>query len=117
MLNNEGFVLLAGNPSKWDDEIRARCEKRGSFFESESLCKLQAAQHAKGRRSARLQRTIYGWSVRLDSGLDDRQILYGHRLGNKDLSREAAVAFGIAWANEDPEKREFYAYRDDMTKK
>lgn len=114
MLNNEHFVLLAGNPGKWDDEIRARCKQNSGLFESEGLCKVQASQHARGRRSACLQRTMYGWSVRLDSGLDDRQILYGGRHSSVDRSQEAAIAFGIAWANEDPQNREFYAYKKDV---
>lgn len=123
MINHEAFVLLAGNPKKWDDEIRNGCKRSmgakpdpnsSDFFDSSDLCRLQVTQHARGRRSACLQRTMYGWSVRLDSGLDDRQILYGGRHSNVDRSQEAAIAFGVAWANEDPENREFYAYKKDV---
>lgn len=108
MINNDAFVVLAGDPSAWDEEMVRRCRpgRYPGTFKSEDVCKVQVEQHVKGRRSATLCETIYGWSVRLASGLDDRQLLFVRG------TKEAALAFGIAWANEDPKKREFYVRKD-----
>jgi hypothetical protein len=117
MLNTEAFVVLAGNSAPWDGEIRARCAPgiHEGTFESEGLCKVQEDQWARGRRGARLHRTMYGWSVRHDSGLENWGILYSQRhLPESERTLAAAVAFGTAWVNEDPEHREFYAYRKDV---
>ena len=121
MLNSEHFVLLGGNPQSWDDEIQRRVktsETRAGCLESESLCNVQVEQHARGRRSAVLTSTMYGWSVRLASGLDENQLLFGYRVtGRRDITREEAVEWGKAWANKDPEHREFYARRSDVADK
>lgn len=110
MLNTTAFTLLAGNPSKWDEETATRCKpgRYAGTYDSEDLCKVQVDQHQRGRRSAALVKTLYGWTVRLASGLDERQILC------KVETREQAIAWGTAWANEDPEKREFYAHTGDL---
>lgn len=110
MLNTSHFTLLAGNPSKWDEETLRLC-KPGRYegtYDSADLCKVQVDQHRRGRRSATPVKTMYGWTVRLASGLDERQILC------KVETREEAIAWGKAWANEDPENREFYAAAKDL---
>lgn len=118
MLNSDHFVLLGGNPQAWDDEIQRRVkasETRLGCFDSESLCAVQVDQHARGRRSAVLTSTIYGWSVRLASGLDQNQLLFSYRTtGRRGITREEAIAWGRAWAAEDPTHREFYASRNDV---
>jgi len=116
MLNNNAFVVLAGNPSKWDEEIRTRCAPGGvsGTFKSEDLCSMQIDQHHRGRRSAELVTTIYGYSVRMASGIDGRAILFGGRSLGRKVSREEAIEFGKKWANESLETREFYARKTDM---
>lgn len=105
MLNTEHFVLLAGNPAKWDEETR-RLPDRG-----ESLCALQVDQHRRGRRSASLTWSIYGWYIRAGSNLESPEVLAHtrERGGPLDGSFEAALEWGTAWADADPENREFYA--------
>lgn len=116
MLNTKDFVVLAGNPQKWDDEIRARCRPGDSSgtFNSEDLCKVQAEQYRSGRRSMHLDRTIHGWCVRGNFGFAVVATFASKRMGNLDGSKEAAMEFGTRWANEDPDNREFIAYRRDF---
>ena len=106
MLNTAHFTLLAGEPEPWDAEIR---DARGPGF---SLTEMQVDQHQRGRRSAQLVKTMYGWSVRFASGLDNNAILFGSRQTHErgeDCSIETAIRFGIQWANECPDSREFFA--------
>lgn len=114
MLNDTHFTVLAGNPSKWDAETRERC-RAGRYpgtFNSEDLCRVQVDQHLRGRRSATLWETVYGWAVGYDSNLQNRAVIRGGRR-EPGLTRDQAIEAGIQWANEDPTNREFYA-RNDM---
>ena len=108
MLNTEHFKTLAGNSAKWDEEMR-NLPDRG-----ESLCRLQESQSARGYLPAMLVESIYGWGVRYASGLQD----FGILVRSQDLggSRAAAIAWGITWANDDPNHREFYARKSDLEK-
>lgn len=110
MLNSTNFTLIAGNPEPWDAEIRDAKADGGDF----DLCEMQVEQHGRGRRSAHMVPTIHGWSVRLASGLDERQLLLGG-YGQKHTFAEA-VRFGIGWANECPDSREFYVSNRDLDK-
>lgn len=98
MLNTEHFELLAGNPTKWDEETLRRVKA------GESLPSVQEDQHRRGRRSAELvpPGLSDSYFVRAASGLDDFAVLHG------PTSKPAARQWGLAWANEDPEHREFY---------
>lgn len=98
MLNAEHFELLAGNPAVWDEEARQRVAS------GESLPDVQEDQHRRGRRSAELVPPGISdrYFVRASSGLDDFAVLYGPAF------KSQARQWGIAWANEDPEHREFY---------
>jgi hypothetical protein len=110
MMNTTHFMVLAGDPASWDEETRRLC--RSGIYEntynSEDLCKVQVDQFFRGRRSATIVETIYGWSVRSDSNLDNRAIYLSR------VTKEAAIKFGIAWANEDPKNREFYVSRQHV---
>jgi len=104
MINIYHYDLLAGNPGAWDEETINRCH-----VGSEPLTTIQVEQHKRGRRSAHLIKSAYGWTVRYASGLDDFRILRkGFEL------REDAITFGIAWANEKPDSREFFASKSDL---
>lgn len=100
MLNDTHFKLIAGNPRKWDDETRERVAK------GEDLPSVQISQFARGRRSAEVVQTIYGWSVRSATNLDNRAFI-----ARRCATLDEAIAAGTAWANEDPENREFFIYR------
>lgn len=95
---NQKCILLAGNPAKWDAEM-ANLPNRG-----QSLVDLQVSQAGRGRLSAHLVRSIYGWTIRYASGLQDFAIIY--KSGSSNIAD--AMQVGIEWANEAPEKREFY---------
>ncbi len=114
MLNTEYFVVLAGNPEPWDLDLKARMAKVKAHAAiyggctDDTLCAIQVEQFTKGRRSAELVATIYGYSVRSATNLDNRQILFGGRQLGRKVSKEEAIEFGKKWANEDPKNREFY---------
>lgn len=110
MLNTEDFFLIAGNPQKWDDEIRSRVKpshEQPGCFESEALCAVQLHQHDRGRRSIRLHKTSSGWSVRYASGLNNFGLLFS---GTKDH----CIREGVSWVEEDPNNREFFAHKTDV---
>ena len=110
MLNTTMFTLLAGNPEPWDDEIRESCEPgtRSGTFASGNLCRIQAEQSARGRRSAELVHSVHGWTVRAASGLQGFAIMY--RSG--DHKPADALKWGCDWANAEPDKREFFVRND-----
>src|SRR5437899_12619961 len=63
-------------------------------YESESLCRWQSETHRKGFEGARLCETIFGWSARSDTGLDNFRILQGHRDGTRpNPPKEQALAW------------------------
>jgi hypothetical protein len=112
MLNTEHFILLAGNPHAWDEEIRQRC-RSGSVagtFQSQDLCSLQVEQAGRGRLSAHLVLSIYGWSVRYASGLQDFGIL--RRADSFDPA--SALYWGCQWVSVDPDSRELYVSRSEI---
>jgi len=113
MLNTDHFMLLAGVPDPWDEEIR-QAQVRDPRF---NLARMQVNQLDRGRRSARMNETSYGWNVAYASALDDHATLYGNlqdfQMG-KDCSIEAALRFGIQWANSAPDCREFFVARRDI---
>jgi hypothetical protein len=85
------------------------------YFESESLCRWQSECYRRGVRGVELVKSIYGFSVRYDSGLADFGLLAGARDGQLDGSFEDAVRFATEWVNEDPAHR--YAWtRDDAAR-
>ena len=115
MLNTKYYTLLAGNPEAWDQETRDRCRPGHvpGTYESEDLCRVQVEQHARGRRSATIFQTIFGWSVQYGSNLDGRATLFGGR-SRPNTTKQEAIDFGIAWANEAPAYREFYVAKDHL---
>jgi hypothetical protein len=104
MLNQQAFVLLAGDPEAWDQEMIRRCRPTDNRY-PESHANVQVEQAARGRLSAELVESIRGWSVRYASNLQNRAFIF--RRGTK----EQAIEAGKTWANADPKNREFFAYR------
>jgi len=125
MTNTAHFKLISGNPAAWDAEIlkakakdqdpRTRNRTAADF----NLCAMQVSQHRRGRRSASLLSTLYGWGVRLASGLDNRRILLSGRRQGRQISFQEAVKFGIEWTEQDPDNREFFvsSYELDRARK
>jgi hypothetical protein len=79
---------------------------RGESYDSDVLCRLQRNQSARGILGAQIVESMYGFSVRYDSGLQNWGILRGSRgRPASETTREAAVAFCIEWVARDPERR------------
>lgn len=114
MLNDRDFLLLAGQPKSWDDETRRRCRPgRGSnTVNSEDLIKVHVEQHQRGRREAQLVRTIYGWSVRYASTIDNCALLFPGE--NAPATLAECILWGRAWADEDPANREFFGRKRSL---
>jgi len=113
MLNTESYVTLAGNPSKWDNEVitTVRPGRVAGCYNSEDLCRVQVSQYNRGYRTATLVVNYKGeWYVR--SGMFDKNILaHPFETGG---TREGAIAWGKAWAETDADSREFYAHKGDL---
>lgn len=75
------------------------------YFNSEQLCKLQIEQDCRGIIGANLIKTIYGWSVRYDSGLQNFGVLASARCKEIDGSLEAAISWARNWVAQDPHLR------------
>ena len=112
MLNTEHYVTLAGNPDKWDSEMR-ELRQPGTHC---SLTELQESQSERGYIPAVLVESMLGWCVRYASGLQGFGLLLSSRKLGRKISREEAIAWGVQWANQDPNNREFYASKTDLEK-
>jgi hypothetical protein len=76
---------------------------------------LQVRQHDRGRRSAVLVKTLrFGWAVCHASNLDNCAVIFSGKDMGREIPQEEAIAFGVAWANEDPKNREFFARKVDI---
>src|SRR3979490_91481 len=75
-------------------------------FESDSLCRWQSEVFQRGFRGACLSETIFGWSVRSDTGLENFRILAGHRSGElPNATKEQALEGARNWQAEAPTLR------------
>ena len=118
MLNTEHFILLAGKPENWDEEVRQQAtgvvDQNGEI----NLPRLQEDDHGRGRRSVEVVKSAYGWAVRCASGLDNFQLVAGSRHDAPwPGTYAAAAAWGINSANEDPGNRECFvrkAHAEDV---
>lgn len=92
-------------------EREALIPKVGNLYSSEPLCALQRAQAGRGILGAELVESLYGWTVRYDSGLQNWGLLARTRRrgGELDGTLEAAAAWATAWVAQDPARR--YAWR------
>lgn len=86
---------------------------RPGCFESESLCAWQRSVNGRGFRDVELVKSIYGWSVRAGSGLQDFALLASSRQGQLDGSLEDAVRWATRWCNENPERRYAWMHKSE----
>jgi len=118
MLNTEHFVLLAGSPEKWDEEVRHQVSRAADENAAINLPELQEDQRNRGRHSVEVVKSAYGWTVRCASGLDNFQSVAASGCdAHSPGSYAAAAAWGINWANDDPGNRECFvrkAHADDV---
>jgi hypothetical protein len=114
MLNTEDFILLAGRPEKWDGEVRQQASRAADQNVAINLPELQEEQHYRGRRSVEVLKSAYGWTVRWASGLKNFQLVAGsHHNAHWPGTYAAAAAWGINWADEDPQNRECFVRKAD----
>ena len=90
--------------AKLQAEKAERVAKAGEFYSSEPLCEWQREVSRRGILGAHIVQSMYGFSVRYDSGLQNFGILHASR-GAADPSREAAIDFAKAWVAQDPSRR------------
>jgi hypothetical protein len=105
MINTKDFVLLAGDPQAWDQEVQDR------LAEGDSLIEIQRDQYRRGRLIAVLVQAQDGWMVR---GGSSHQVRVGEDFitpPNGRYTREKAIELGVAWAEKDPSNREFFSRR------
>lgn len=74
-------------------------------FNDEALCALQRAEARRGILGVEIAESMYGWSVRYNSGLQNFALLASSRRGDLDGTYEAAEKFAIDWVAADPERR------------
>lgn len=77
-------------------------------YASEPLCEWQSELSRRGILPAHLVDSIYGWSVRYASGLQDFGIIASARMGIVDGSLADAERFARKWVAEDPARRYVY---------
>lgn len=85
-------------------EKAAQVQETGLGFNSEQLCALQRKQSGRGILGAEIVRSMYGYSVRYDSGLQEWGIIKPAR-GSRDPSFAAALEFCRTWVAADPAHR------------
>ena len=96
MINTNDYLLLAGDPSKWDEEARQRL---ANFDHPEAISR---DQQTRGRRSTEI---LYRYNTyRLDYCDEERQVSYP--------SLQDVVKAGKEWVTEDPSNRELCARKD-----
>lgn len=107
MLDPAHFDIIAGEwvVKAMNKEIEMRVPMTGSGRHSDSLVKVQQDFSQRGYLGVEIVCSLYGHSVRADSGLQGFALLAGKRLGNVDGSYESAEAWAKAWAAQDPSRR------------
>lgn len=78
--------------------------------QSEVLCRVQSQQAGRGLTGIHIVRSIYGYSVRYDSGLQNFALLRAAR-GSSNPSFAAALKFCQDWAAQSPTNR--YAWHQE----
>jgi hypothetical protein len=104
------FIIIAGRDVI--DQLDAEKDER--VGRGEDLPAVQVAQARRGYLGAQLVRSMYGWSVRYDSGLQNWDLLASTRQGTLDGSLKAAVEWAEDWAAQDPEHRYAWASRREV---
>lgn len=108
MVRQDWMTIVAGEDlvDCLSEEIKSGVLMTGSGrYESESLVRVQEQQERHGILGAQVVKSIYGWSVRYDSGLKNFGVLAGSRMGNISGSLNSAINFARSWVSEDPVHR------------
>ena len=115
-MDKQHFTIIAGHDVReaMDREIEGRVKRDLTGFKSEDLCKVQEDLAVRGILGAQLVRSMFGWSVRYDSGLQNWGLLASSRQGTLDGSFKAAVEWAEAWVAKDPLHRYAWASRREV---
>jgi hypothetical protein len=106
------ITIVAGQDVR-EGQIRRRDQycRPGSLpntYNSNDLTQFQHAERRSGYADVELVKTIYGWSVRAGSGLDNFALLASARSEQVDGSWESALAWATQWCQR--AKRYRYAW-------
>lgn len=89
----------------WEELLMRGLPPKGTPGRDKFLCRNQIKIHQAGFREAALVATIFGYSVRLVSGLCDNEILFGGRREGRNISYKEALEWGKAWVDQSPDFR------------
>jgi hypothetical protein len=89
----------------WKAKVQEGLPPRGTFHRDDILCQNQCKVHEAGFREASLVETIFGYSVRLCSGLSSNQVLFGGRMEGRYVSYDEALEWGKIWVDQSPDFR------------
>lgn len=111
MIKQDWMVIVAGDAlvDAMSAEKQRRCRWTGQGYASDELCALQREQSARGILGCEIVASLYGHSVRYDSGLQDFGLLASSRSGVLDGTLEHAEQWAREWVSQDPARR--YAWR------
>lgn len=109
MIKQDWMIIIAGNAvvDAMEVEQKATVPFNGYGYESEALCRLQSRQASRGIIGVEIVKSMHGYSVRYDSGLQNFGLLaHAQDLGG---TLEGAETFVKTWVEQDQSRR--YAWR------
>ena len=111
MIRQDWMTIVAGEEliNAMEAEQRAIVPETGHGFASEQFCELQRKRAKRGLLGAEIVKSLYGYSVRYDSGLQEWGLLASSKSRQLDGSFEAAAEWAKAWVAQDPERRYAWA--------
>ena len=98
-------MVYGKNYDFWHDKIQEGLPPRFTPGRDKVLCSNQIQAHSAGFQEARLVKTIFGYSVRYASGLDNFAVLFGGRMMGRHVSYQEALQWGKDWVDAKPEYR------------
>ena len=109
MIKQDWMVIVAGEAlvNALSAEQKARIPHTGFGYESEAICQLQRERASRGITGAEIVKSIYGYGLRYDSGLQGFSIL--SRAQETGGTLEGAEAWARNWVAQDPDRR--YVWR------
>lgn len=107
MIKQDWMIIVAGEElvDRLSTEQVLRCRKGAYGYDSTDLVALQREQAGRGILGVEIVQSIYGQSVRYDSGLQN----FGLVLAGKGITLEEAEKWCRDWVAKDPQRR--YAWR------
>lgn len=98
------FKIIAGQ-DVYDAQQQRKHDAMGNKRDSEWLCQWQQIEARNGIVEAEIVKSIYGYSVRHASGLQNFSLIASCRRGQLDGTLDAAIAFAKGWQSADPTRR------------